>query len=177
MRLIACLLAVFAAASPATAQEWKTYTFSAYSFSLAFPAEPKIEKTTYQTSGGRTVEARVYSVAQAESLLRMTMVNLKGAPVEDTSAIEHAVSTLTQGNEVKLDGSYRVGSVYGRELSIRRSDGSRSFAAIFYRKWRLYQIEGIAPSGPGEAEAIRFQQSLEFQQSRDFAEKARRAHR
>jgi hypothetical protein len=45
--------------------------------------------------------------------------------------------------------------------------------AVFYRKWRLYQIEGIAlPGGQGEADAIRFQQSLEFQQSLDFAETA-----
>jgi hypothetical protein len=172
MRLIACILAAFAAASPATAQEWKTYTFSAYSFSVAFPAEPKLETTTYQTSDGRTVEASVYSVTQAASLLQMTVVDLKGAPVEDTSAIEYAVTALTQGNEVKLDTPHRVGTVYGRQLSIRRPDGSHSFAAVFYRKWRLYQIEGIALSGQGEADAIRFQQSLEFQQSPDFAEKA-----
>jgi hypothetical protein len=56
--------------------------------------------------------------------------------------------------------------------SLPRSDGSHSFAAVFYRKWRLYQIEGIALSAQGEADAIRFQQSLEFQQSPDFAEKA-----
>jgi hypothetical protein len=61
-------------------------------------------------------------------------------------------------------------------LSIDRAEGSHSFAAVFYRKWRLYQIEGIAqPGGQGAlADAIRFQQSLEFQQSLDFAEKAYR---
>ena len=172
MRLIACLLAMFAATTPAAAQDWKKYTYSAYSFSVAFPAEPKVETTTYPASDGRLVEAHVYSVTQTSSLLRMTVVDLKGAPVEDTSAIEHAVTALTQGNEVKLDLPHRIGSVYGRQLSIRRSDGSHSFAAIFYRKWRLYQIEAIALSGQGEADAIRFQQSLEFQQSPDFAEKA-----
>jgi hypothetical protein len=84
MRLIACILAVLTAASPAAAQDWKRYTFSTYSFSVAFPAEPKIEPTTYQVPGGRIVKARVYSVTQAASLLRMTVVDLKGAPVEDT---------------------------------------------------------------------------------------------
>jgi hypothetical protein len=172
MRLIACILAMFAAASPAAAQDWKKYTYSTHSFSLAFPAEPKIGTTTYQAPDGRIVEAHVYSVTQGASLLRMTVVDLKGAPVEDTSAIEHAVTALTQGNEVKLDTAHRIGSVYGRQLSIRRSDGSHSFAAVFYRKWRLYQIEGIALSGQGKADAIRFQQSLEFRQSPDFAEKA-----
>jgi len=172
MGLVACILAAFVAASPAAAQDWKKHTYSTYSFSVAFPVEPKIETTTYQALGGRLVEARVYSVTQAASLLRMMVVDLKGAPIDDTSAIEHAVTALTQGNEVKLDLPHRIGSVYGRQLSIRRSDGSHSFAAIFYRKWRLYQIDGIALSGHGEADAIRFQQSLEFQQSPDFAEKA-----
>src|SRR5262249_22229485 len=170
MRLIACILAMFAAASAALAQDWKPYLSPPYSFSVAFPAEPKIEATTYPAPGGRIVAARVYSVTQENSLLRMTVVNLKGAPVEDTSAIEHAVASLTQGSKVKLNTPHRVGSVYGRQLSIDRADGSHSFVAIFYRKWRLYQIEGIAlPGGQGEADAIRFQQSLEFQQSLDFA--------
>jgi hypothetical protein len=58
MRLIACILAVFAAAAPAAAQDWKTYTYSADGFSVAFPAEPKIEPTTYPAPGGRIVDAR-----------------------------------------------------------------------------------------------------------------------
>src|SRR5262249_21439520 len=106
------------------------------------------------------------------SLLRMTVVDLNGALLEDTSAIEHAVRTLAHGNEVKLDAPHYVDTVDGRQLSIRRSDGSHSFAAVFYRMWQLYQIEGIALSNQGEADAIRFQQSLEFLQFPKFAEKA-----
>jgi len=174
MRLIAYILAGFAAASPAAAQSWKKYTFSADSFSVAFPADPKIEITAYPAPDGRTVEAHVYSVTQETSVLRMTVIELRGGPVEDTLAIEHAVSALTQGSEIKLDIPHRVDSVYGRQLSIRRPDGSHSFAAVFYRKWRLYHIEGIALSGEqGGADAIRFQQSFEFGQSLDFAIKPR----
>jgi hypothetical protein len=173
MRLINYMLATALAASPAAAQGWKKYAFSAYSLSVAFPADPKVETTTYQAPDGRTVEAHVYSVTQGSSLLRMTVVELSGAPVEDTSAIEHAVTALTQGNEVKLDIPHHIGAVYGRQLSIDRSDGSHSFVAVFYRKWRLYQIEGIALSGDkgALADAIRFQQSIEFQQSLDFAKR------
>src|SRR5262249_20742114 len=100
---LACVLAMFAATSPAAAQNWKKYTYSAQGFSVAFPAEPKIETMTYPAPGGRIVDARVYSVAQAASLLRMTVVDLTGAPVEDTSAIDHAVTALVRGNEVKVD--------------------------------------------------------------------------
>jgi hypothetical protein len=179
MRLTAYVLAAFVATSPLAAQSWKQYAFSAYSFSVAFPADPTIETTTYQAPDGRSVGAHVYSVTQASSVLRMTVLELSGAPVEDTSAIEHAVAALAQGCEIKLDIPHHIGAVYGRQLSIDRADGSHSFAAVFYRKWRLYQIEGIAqPGGQGAlADAIRFQQSLEFQQSLDFAEKAYRPGR
>jgi hypothetical protein len=56
-------------------------------------------------------------------------------------------------------------------VSIDRSDGSHSFRAVFYRKWRLYQIEEIALSQAqgAVANAIRFQQCIEFQESLDFA--------
>jgi hypothetical protein len=177
MRLAPYILVTFVIASPAAAQQgWKTYAFSAYSFSVAFPADPKSETTTYHAPDGRTVEARVYSVTGANSILRMTVVELSGAPVEDTSAIEHAVAALTQGSEIKLDIPHHIGAVFGRQLSINRADGAHSFAAVFYRKWRLYQIEGIALSSDQNAmaDAIRFQQSMEFQQSLDFAEKASR---
>jgi hypothetical protein len=171
MRLTAYLLAALLAAGPAAAQGWKTYSFPAYSFAVAFPADPKVETTTYQAAHSRTVEAHVYSVTQGNSELRMTVVELAGAPVEDTAAIEHAVTALTQEHEVKLDIPHHIGAVQGRQLSIALSDGSRSFAAVFYRKWRLYQIEGKALTGDRNAlaDAIRFQQSIEFGQSLDFA--------
>jgi hypothetical protein len=100
VRLTAYVLATLLAASPAAAQEWRTYSFPTYSFAIAFPVEPKIETTTHQAAENRPVEAHVYSVTQGNSELRMTVVELAGAPVEDTAAIEHAVTALTQGHEV-----------------------------------------------------------------------------
>jgi hypothetical protein len=171
MRLVAYMFAAIVAGNPAAAQGWKQYTFSAYSFSVAFPADPKLETIPYRTADGRTVEAHVYSVSQANSLLRMTVVELAGAPVEDTSAIDHAVTALTQGGKIKPDIPHHIEAIYGRQLSIDRSDGSHSFVAVFYKKWRLYQIEGIALSQEqgAMADAIRFQQSIDFLQSLDFA--------
>jgi hypothetical protein len=168
------MLVALLAASPVAAQGWKTYAFPTYSFAVAFPADPKIETATYQAADDRTVEAHVFSVTQGNSLLRMTVAELAGAPVEDTAAIEHAVTVLTQGHEVKLDIPHHIGAVQGRQLSMTRSDGSRSFVAVFYRKWRLYQIEGVALAGHQNAlaDAIRFQQSIEFGQSLDFAAQA-----
>ena len=78
--------------------------------------------------------------------------------------IDHAVKTLAQGGEIKLDIPHRISRVYGRQLSIQGADGSHLSIAVFYHDHRLYQIEGKA-TGKTTADAIRFQQSLVFTDS------------
>jgi hypothetical protein len=162
MRLLAFIVAVFVAGGPAAAQSWKEYTYPAYAFTVSFPAEPKLETTTYQAADGRSVEAQVYSVTQDGAAFRMTIVDLSDAALEESAVIDHAVRTLSQSGEVKVDIPARVNRVYGRQLSIVAADGSRSAVAVFYHKGRLYQIDGKVFSGGDDAAAIRFQQSLVF---------------
>jgi hypothetical protein len=174
MRLIA-LIALTAAAfilqasiasGPAAAQGWKEYSYPDYAFTVAFPDEPKIETTTYQAADGRPAPARIYSATQDRSVFKMMIVDLSNAGLEETAVIDHAVKTLSQGGEVKLDIPHRISQVYGRQLSIQAADGSRSSIAVFYHDKRLYQIEGKAlPPGNSTSEAIRFQQSLVFTDS------------
>src|ERR1700692_506044 len=64
MRLITFIVAMIAASAPAGAQGWREYEYPNEGFTAAFPAEPRVETTSYQASGGRLVEARVYSVVQ-----------------------------------------------------------------------------------------------------------------
>jgi len=164
MRLIALVLASLIASAPAIAQSWREYTYPAYSFTVSFPSEPVTETTTYQTADGSSAEARVYSVTQPGSILKMTIVDLSDKDLEEDAIIDHAIKTLTQDGEVKLNIVHRISLVYGRQLSITGRDGSHDSVAVFYHKKRLYQIEGLAlPNGPdGTADAIRFQQSLVF---------------
>ena len=49
-------------AGPAAAADWKEYTYPDFSFTVHFPADPKIEITAYEASDGRSFEARIYSV-------------------------------------------------------------------------------------------------------------------
>ncbi len=163
MRLIAFMLALFAAGGPAAAQSWKEYSYPDYAFTVSFPAQPKIETTTYPAPDGRAVPARVYSVAQDNSVFKMTVADLSNAGLEEGAVIDHAIKTLSQGGEIKVDIPARVSRVFGRQLSILGSDGSRSSVALFYHEGRLYQIEGKSlPTGNATADAIRFQQSLIF---------------
>jgi hypothetical protein len=162
MRLIFFLLAMLVVAGvPAQAQSWKEYAYPAYSFSVSFPADPKVEASTYQAPDGRSVPAQVFSVTQDGAAFKMTVVDLLG--MEESAVIDHAVKTLSQGGEIKLDIPARVSRVYGRQLSLVGADGTRSSDAVFYLNGRLYQIEGKAIAGQDAASyAIRFQQSLVF---------------
>jgi hypothetical protein len=162
MRLFAVMIAVLGACTPAAAQSWMEYSYPAYGFALAFPAEPKAGTTTYPAPDGRPVEAQVYALAQDNSVLRMTVADLADPALAETAVIEHAIKALTQGGEVKVDIPARVSRVYGRQLSIFGADGSHTLAAVFYHKGRLYQIEARVLPPTEDSTAIRFQQSLVF---------------
>jgi hypothetical protein len=167
IRLVTLILAACAAvaAGPVAAQSWNEYSYPDYAFTVSFPAEPKIETTTYQAADGRAAPARVYSSAKDGSVFKMTVVELANATLDETAVIGHAVKTLSQGGEIKLDIPHRISRVYGRQLSIQGADGSRSSIALFYYKQRLYQIEGKALATGTTSDAIRFQQSLVFTDS------------
>ena len=162
MRLIAFALAAFVASGPAAGQSWQEYGYPAYSFTVAFPADPQIETTTYQLADGRSVEAHVYSVRQNDSMFKMTVAELANAGLEESAVIDHAIKTMSEGGELKINIPHRIYQVYGRQLSILGADGSRSTAAVFYHNGRLYLIEGRALPGGSAIDTIRFQQSLVF---------------
>jgi hypothetical protein len=163
MRLIALFLAVFVVSVPAAAQGWTEYSYPSYAFTVSFPADPRIETSTYQAANGRSAQAHVYSVTQDDAVFKMTVVDLSDAAMEERAVIDHAVKMLSQGGEIKVDIPARINRVHGRQLSIVGPDGSHSSAAVFFHKGRLYQIEGKALTGNEAASyAIRFQQSLVF---------------
>jgi hypothetical protein len=163
MRRIACILALFATSGPAAAQSWKEYSYPEDAFTVSFPAQPTIETTTYQAADGRTVPAKVFSVVQDNGVFKMTIADLSDTGLEESAVIDHAIQTLSQGGEIKINIPARVSRVFGRQLSIQGTDGSRSSVALFDYNGRLYQIEGKSlPSGNATADAIRFQQSLIF---------------
>jgi hypothetical protein len=157
-------LAMLWAAAPAAAQSWKEYSYPADFFSVAFPAEPKVETATWQGADGRAAAARVYSVVRGGGAFRMTVADLPDPALQESAVLDHAVRTLAQGKAIKVDIPHRISRVYGRQLSLATPDGGYSSVAVFFHKRRLYQIEGTAHPGTanGAADAIRFQQSLAF---------------
>ena len=163
MHLLAFILAL-CLAGPAAAADWREYEYPDYSFTVHFPADPKIEITTYQASDGRSFEARIYSVAQDTGVFKMTVAELPDAGADEKALISHAIKTMTEDGVIKLDIPHRIRMVYGRQLGIAAANGGYSYAAVFYHKKRLYQIEGKAfvAGGQAEVDAMIFQQSLDL---------------
>ena len=162
MRLIAFLLVALAVSGPAVAQEWKEYEYPNEAFTADFPAEPKVETTSYQASGGRLVEARVYSVVQEGGEFKVTVADLSQTEMSEGNVMAYAVMMLSRRGEVNFDIPHSTRRIIGRQASIDGADGSHTHASVFFHNRRLYQIEGTAPAGGSTADAIRFQQSFDF---------------
>jgi hypothetical protein len=167
MRLIAFIVAMIivatiAATTPAGAQSWKEYEYRNEGFTAAFPAEPKVETTSYQAAGGRLVEARVYSVVREGGAFKVTIADLSQTEMSEGHVMAYAVLMLSRGREVLFDIPHSTRRIIGRQASIEGVDGSQTYASVFFHNRRLYQIEGTAPAGGSTADAIRFQQSFDF---------------
>ena len=162
MRLITFFVAIIVASAPAGAQDWKEYEFPSEGFKAAFPAEPKVETTSYQAAGGRSVEARVYSVVQEGGAFKVTVADLSHTEMSDGNVMAYAVMMLSRGGELKMNLPHSTRRIIGRQASIDGVDGSQTYASVFYHNRRLYQIEGTVPAGGSTADAIRFQQSFDF---------------
>jgi hypothetical protein len=163
MRSLPFILAAFAFSAPAVAQTWEEYSYPEYAISVAFPASPKIETTTYQIADGRLVPARVYSVRQDKGEFKLTVADLANTGLDEKAVIDHAIKALSQGVTVKVNVPARIYQAYGRQLTVEGADGSRSMVAMFDIMGRLYKIEAKVASGGNEFELTRFQQSLVFE--------------
>jgi hypothetical protein len=163
MRLIVFILAALVCGGPAVAQNWQEYSYPDQFFTVAFPADPQIESTTYHVADDRSVEAHLYSVYQDTAVFKVTVAEVADTGLEENAVIDHAIKALSEGGEVKVNIPHRVNRVFGRQLSIVGPDGIRSMVAVFDYKGRLYQIEGRSVSTENDAAAaIRFVQSLVF---------------
>jgi hypothetical protein len=166
MRVIPFVLAAFVASSPALAQGWEEYAYPDYAFSVAFPAKPQVETTTYNAADNRPVPARLYSVRQGNVVFKMTVAELEATNLEESAIIDHAIKTLSQGATVRVNIPARIYRVYGRQLTVEGADGSRSMVQLFDYKKRFYQIEAKAVPGRNDSnpqsDVVRFHQSLTF---------------
>lgn len=164
MRFFMLISALLTFVAPAAAQGWREYSYPEFSFAVSFPSDPHIETTTYRLADGRAVAARVYAVRRNDAEFKVTVAELGDPRPEEAAVIDHAIRTLSQGGDVKVNIPHRINRVFGRQLSIVQGNGNRTSASLFDFNGRLYQIEGksFPTGGNATADAIRFVQSLAF---------------
>ena len=129
------------------------------------PDKPKIDNSTYTTTDGVTVPARIYHLEQANVEYKLIVADFSRDGWSDSVVINQAIKTLAQSGEITVNVPHHVRRAQGRQLSMVNKDGGHSSIAMFYRRGRLYQVQGtVLPSNPDPAssDAVRFQQSLEF---------------
>jgi hypothetical protein len=166
MRLRAFVFAIILTC-PAAAAEWKEFQSPDHLFTVTFPSDPKIETTAYHTADGGSFNAHVYSTAQETGVFTLTVAEVPetGNQVQEDALMSDAIKRITEGALIKFDIQHRIRWFYGRQLGIAGANGGYSYVAVFHHNNRLYQIEGKAfvAGGQAEVDAMRFQQSLDFQ--------------
>jgi hypothetical protein len=119
-------------------------------------ASPTVETTTGQAPDGRSFAAHVFSAKQETGTFMVTVVEMPGEDCGDERG--------NQGGGRAGDQVRHSASRSRYQLGIAGANGGYSYVALFYRNNRLYQIEGkvSVAGGQAEADAMRFQQSLDL---------------
>jgi hypothetical protein len=162
MRLVALVAAALIVSLPASAQEWKEYSYPDAGFYVHFPADPSVAEGTY-TMDGRTVKSRTWSLEHDNILYEVIVADFSSENMQEESAIDMAVKLVIADGEVIVDIPHRINSTYGRQLMIKGTDDSRSSIAVFFRDKKLIVANGkILASNPDKSagEGMRFQQTL-----------------
>ena len=162
MRFVALVAAALLVSLPASAQEWKEYSYPDSGFYVHFPADPQIADGMY-TLEGKTVKSKIYSLEQNNILYAVEVADFTAENMQEEPTIEQAVKQMIGDGEVVMDIPHRINSTYGRQLMIKGRDDSRSSVAVFFRDKKLIMANGkILASNPDKSagEGMRFQQTL-----------------
>ena len=139
MRKLIPILALLVFTGPVAAQGWQEYSYPDYSFRITFPAAPQVETTTYRVTDDSAVEAHVYSVRRDDAVFTVTVAEIADPGLKEATVIDHAIKTLSDGGEVKVNIPHRINRVYGRQLSILERDGGHASVALFDDAWFEYE--------------------------------------
>jgi hypothetical protein len=165
MRLIVVMLTALFVCGSAAAEGWREYTYPEFSFAINFPADPKVQRTTYTTIDGASVPARTYSLERDGKLYSVTVADFSRTGLDEKSVFEQAIRTLAEHGELKEDVLVLLDKNIGHQLSFSGTDGSHSNVALYFYQHRLYQAQGVILPSNGDLSAgdgIRFMQSLHF---------------
>ena len=184
MRVLTSIVSVVLVMSAQTAhaQSWFEYVSLDDRFSVNLPAEPDVEVFEYESEFQAIFPARRYRAERGQDVYEVTVVDFTDsqrihAEIEKTEAasgsnvwindqrasVARAARGFRQrGGEITYDAWSHIDLVEGHQLQITNTDGSRTYAGMYFNgnSRRLYVLEAtISPRSPP---AGQFQQSLRF---------------
>ena len=181
MRIFSRLLISVLLFSGTASAQWRQFVDRSEYFSANFPAEPEIRDIRYDSEYGANLPAKVYSVADGESLHSVTVVDFTDAQrvyreladrtdeagnaslwlYDQRASVAYAARNLRmRGGEVTYDAWHHIDLVEGLQLQMTNPDRSRTYAAMYFHAGRLYVLEATVPEG--SLPQGLFQQSLRF---------------
>jgi hypothetical protein len=161
-------------AQMALAEDEAHFKDEAAGLSVWFPSPPTKEPGTYDVllPGHKTltVPAVIYSARDESNSYSVTVANLKDTAADYPNAIEPAVEAVRRLGDVQLDLDTSVaGSACGRDLTVADRDGGQSIYALFFQAHSnhtlyVFRAKSLSPAtaDEGAADALRFQQSVDF---------------
>jgi len=177
--IVACCLMLMAAS--ASAQRWQEYMSEEDDFRMMAPGAFEIEVIDFESEYGIIVPARVYSYDDDTGSYSVTVVDYRDSQALHERRIEEldgvyisvygevdvrgstafaAKKIRDRAESIEYDAYHYIAKVDGHQLQTTNPDGTRTFAAIYLHRSKLYVIEAVV--NPGSPLGGMFQQSFEF---------------
>ena len=161
--LVGAVMAITAA--PAEAQ-WKSYRSRDLGFSFMAPGEVKVERGTYKAERSGEHPAIIFKSTNDNIEYTATVVDFSSQLGNAPSLLEEAVVTFMGSNKTMMDNYGRIGSLYGRKVTVDLpNDSGRSMCSFYFINGRLYQMKAtVLPANGdyGTPDAARFVDSEVF---------------
>jgi len=155
MRLLPLVAAALVAGSLPAHAAWKEYVYKDLGIAKYFPAEPKVEKSTWgngiRLPLSKIVPDTVISAEDGGVVYKVTVVDFSARASEGANIMGEAFYSLAQKGMVVDQGFPRLDlgteSVYGLALIVDEKNGDHASSAVFFNKGRLYVVQAIVPKG------------------------------
>ncbi len=156
--VLACGIAV-----PATAASWTSFRDPNGGFTVEFPGQPSVKRSSQPAGNGSSVAMTGYSANSGAASMNVIDTDFSRYSLDATKVLDSAAAaTKTSAAQTLSDSSITVDGQPGRALVIVDRAGNRVTDRIFLVKGHLYQVMGMAPAASPHDDSDRFVNSFHF---------------
>jgi hypothetical protein len=170
MRILAgTAFALFLAAGPAAAEDWKEYDYPDHGVAIQFPAKPEAKQSSYDSIYVKGLPSFAISAEDDHVIYKLTVVDLRTRSEMGTNFLNEVANRMHRDGELLFTDFPHVynsvRSVFGVTLVIDRKDGSRVRSSLYHHRGRLYIAEAIVLPARGDKDMTtpsRYDQTIRF---------------